>query len=77
MAIISNISRHLDFINENIKYLISQEIEENGEIFADQYLSSRFYNETKNAFWNCNNLIGTLEKLYCTVKKVIYIRLFT
>ncbi|CAF0769908.1 unnamed protein product [Brachionus calyciflorus] len=71
VAIISNISRNIDFVNQNIKYLMRNGTEENKGIFQDEYLNSCLYNETKNAFWNCNNLMGSLESFYNNVKKEI------
>ena len=66
-----NISRHIDYMATNIKYILTQGFEMNKEIFADKFLNKKLYENVKQA--KLNNIIlteslGTIYKIMDKVK---------
>jgi hypothetical protein len=57
----TNISRHIDYMTTNVKYIFTQGIETNNEIFADKYLSTRFCENLTRARLNCSHLTDHLD----------------
>ncbi len=69
----TNISRYIDFMSTNVKYITREAIEIDKEIFADQYLNMKFKNELDQACKNSDELMFYMKELVKKSNEVIII----
>lgn len=64
IAIVSNLSRHTDFMTSNIKYITSESKRSQSQLFADKFLNSKLLDELKETLKNSKRLLNQVES-YC------------
>lgn len=70
-AILVNISRHMEYMTTNVKYLIINGVECNKDLFNDPSLTATLLNDLKIAQEVSQNLIQTLDEANHIFKHVI------
>jgi ankyrin repeat protein len=69
LSIVANISRCIDFMSTNIKYVASEALDVNKEVFADEHLNLKVAAEVKQAMENTKKLSKQITALSNLIDK--------
>lgn len=69
IAIVSNLSRHTDYMSTNIKYISRETNKSNSDLFADKFLNSRLSFELKKTLSHTRQLLQNVQSYSDYVEK--------